>query len=361
MRAATLLIAVLGLFGCSRSPLLDKPLVPPAIQASLAANGTADGRARFREIFCAVEAARRGSAPAECDRLVLRLPGETSPAGGPVDLSAPRRPTRVIVVPGLYNECVKNLVTPFSDALPELERQGYRTQVLWVNGTSSTAHNARQIRDAVRAVPPEDTIILVGHSKGVPDSLEALATYPEVGERVGALVSVAGSVGGSPLGDDPGALYGALLRLVEWRCKGGDGGGRDSLKRRERAGFVSDALARGALPARVAYVSVVALADPERMAALLKPGYRRLAKIDPSNDGQVLASDAIVPLGTLAGYVRADHWAIALPFSSTSPVLAATLIRHNAFPRAILLEALVRMATEEMSRRVTASPGRVRA
>jgi hypothetical protein len=55
-----------------------------------------------------------------------------------------------------------------------------------------------------------------------------------------------------------------------------------------------------------------------------------------------------MPGATLLGYVRGDHWAIALPFSRTSSALEAMLIERNAFPREVLLEAIVRRVEESL-------------
>jgi hypothetical protein len=50
----------------------------------------------------------------------------------------------------------------------------------------------------------------------------------------------------------------------------------------------------------------------------------------------------------LLGFLRADHWALAVPFSRHAGALPfnATLVDHNAFPREVLLEAIVRFVEE---------------
>ena len=58
--------------------------------------------------------------------------------------------------------------------------------------------------------------------------------------------------------------------------------------------------------------------------------------------------DALIPGSTLLGYVNADHWAIAMPISREMPLVAETLIDRNAFPREVLLEAIVRFIEESM-------------
>jgi pimeloyl-ACP methyl ester carboxylesterase len=252
------------------------------------------------------------------------------------------------VVPGFLNECFIHLASPFSDGLVFLERQGYRTGVIRVSAMSSSAHNARQIRDAIVPLSDgtgPDRAILVGHSKGAVDILEALTIYPELVPRVAAVVSVAGVIMGSPLADSLSSFGNRLLRRLDVAaCDPGDGQGIKSLRRAERLSFLS----RVTLPASVRYVSLGAIPMPDEVTPLLRSGWERLASIDPLNDGQVFSSDAVIPGSLLAGFVRADHWAVALPFSRTSPKLAATVIRHNEFPREILLESLIRLVEESL-------------
>ena len=81
---------------------------------------------------------------------------------------------------------------------------------------------------------------------------------------------------------------------------------------------------------------------------MLRDGYDKLATIDPRNDSQVIFTDAIIPSGTLLGYAQADHWAIAMPVTIDLPGTAATLITRNAFPREVLLEAIIRFVEESL-------------
>jgi hypothetical protein len=133
-------------------------------------------------------------------------------------------------------------------------------------------------------------------------------------------------------------------------CAPGDGGGIESLRRSTRRRW----LRRHTLPSSTRCFSLVALPEPERVSAILRPGHRHLAAIDPANDGQVLWTDAIIPGSTLLGYANADHWAVALPIVRGVPArlqaLAATLVDRNAFPREVLLEAVVRQVEEELAR-----------
>ena len=78
----------------------------------------------------------------------------------------------------------------------------------------------RQIRDAIMAMQAETgapRLVLVGYSKGAPDILEAVVKYPEIRNRVAAVVSAAGAIGGSPLANDSEQDQAELLRLFSRR------------------------------------------------------------------------------------------------------------------------------------------------
>jgi hypothetical protein len=338
-------------------PPRDPLPAPPA--------GVADGRGRFREIYHAVREDHGRLLPDDlpCDEALRPAPDEPPPTGRPVRLGPAAAPLRVLVVPGLYGECVADLVTPFAGALEHLEEaHGYRAGLLPVSGRSSSARNAAQIRDFLAASPPEpgEKLVLVGYSKGVCDALEAVVGYKSVRRRVDAVVGVAGAVGGSALAEGIPEPLGALVSRADLPgCDAGDGLGVESLRHSTRR----DWLARHALPRSVRYFSLVALPEPERVSAILRPGHRRIADVDPRNDGQVVWADALIPAGTFLGYANADHWAVALPIVRGVPpglqAAAAAVLDRNAFPREVLLEAVVRYV-EELAR-PDPSPPRPRA
>jgi len=189
---------------------------------------------------------------------------------------------------------------------------------------------------------PGQRLLVVAHSKGAVDTLEALVAYPELGPRVAALVSIAGAINGSPLIEALDHTSAAILQHVTLAdCAGGDGGALESLRPAARMRF----LATARLPTAVQYFSLVGIVDEAGTSWPLRPRWRRLAEIDPRNDGQVLWTDAVIPGSKLLGYVRADHLAIALPFGRTPNWLGAVL-DHNAFPREVMLEAIVRTVEE---------------
>jgi hypothetical protein len=322
---------------------------PPVVLTPLSFANVTDGRARFREIYCAIRADHGVRLPEDlpCDDALVRLPGEPQETGRPVNLTGVPRSLRVVVVPGIFEECIRKYVRTLSDALAHLETHGWRTGFIPVSGRSGTAHNASQIRDFVLGLSlvADERVLLVAYSKGAADTLEALDRYPEILPRVAAMVSVAGAIGGSPLADGYVDLYDHLLRdLAVTNCPSGDGQGVASITRAAR----QTSLARRPPPASVRYFSVAGIPGPQRISRALRPFYEQLAYLDPRNDGQVIFFDAIIPAGTLLGFLRADHWALAVPFSRNAGALpfSATLVDHNAFPREVLLEAIVRFVEE---------------
>ena len=73
--------------------------------------------------------------------------------------------------------------------------------------------------------------MLIGYSKGAPDILEAVVTYPEIRSRVAAVVSAAGAVGGSALANDAKQYQADMLRHFPGStCQSGDGGAVESLR-----------------------------------------------------------------------------------------------------------------------------------
>jgi hypothetical protein len=65
--------------------------------------------------------------------------------------------------------------------------------------------------------------------------------------------------------------------------------------------------------------------------------------IDPRNDGQVLADDALLPGSTLLAEPQADHWALALPFER-HPQAWLRAMAAPPYPREALFRALVKTA-----------------
>lgn len=311
---------------------------------------TADQRGRFREIICTINegSGRRFPEHRTCGEILHRFLDEPPGSDRAVNLRTAQSKLHIAVVAGLGAECFSGLVQPFQFALEHLRSLGYRTTYIKVDGLSSSANNGRQIRDAVLDIDLDTTnerLILVGYSKGTPDIIEGLVAYPELQEHVAAVISIAGAVNGSPLSNDaPEWMLSLLEYLPGSQCEEGDGGAIESLKPSTRRRFT----AIHKLPEGIRYYSLGTFARREQISTLLRGSYDKLSEIDPRNDGQMLFYDQIIPGGALLGFVKSDHWAVALPVSREHPNLAAHLVDRNAFPREIVLEAVVRHVEEQL-------------
>jgi pimeloyl-ACP methyl ester carboxylesterase len=340
----------LFLAGCSCKPLQHYSLdTPPLTLTPISLTNSEDGRGRFREIYCDVQRDHGATLPHDrlCEEVIVRLQNEPEATGKPVWLGQARLKLRILVVSGIYSECINHITNAYSYALKNLERYGYRTGDLRVSGRSSSTYNATQIRDALMTIDllPDEKVVLVGYSKGAPDILEAVAAYPDILPKLAAVVSVAGAIGGSPLAGMISQPYEQLLtRLSVSQCLPGVGDPLESLKPSTRRVWLS----RNTLPKSVKYFSLSTFAGKDDISEFLRPTYDRLALIDPRNDSQLIYYDQIIPGATLLGYVKADHWAVAMPFSEDIPLLSSVLLDKNKFPREVLLEAVIRFVEEKL-------------
>jgi hypothetical protein len=189
-------------------------------------------------------------------------------------------------------------------------------------------------------------LVLLGYSKGTPDILEAIAAFPDLQQRVAAVVSVAGAVGGSPLANyATQSMMNLLQYFPEAECDLGDEGALESLKPEVRKRW----LANHSLPDSIRYYSVITYPKEDQVSSLLKYTYKKLSQVDSRNDSQVIFYDQVIPGSMLLGYLNADHWAIAVPFNRDHPFISSSFLDKNAFPREVLLEAIVRFVEEDLN------------
>ena len=343
------LVASLACGGCATKPLVPYAAdTPPLVLAPAAQAGVQDERARFREIYCAVLEAHGRALPdyRPCDEGLARVGTEPAGAGKRVDLGTSKRRLVAAVVPGIGYTCFEQWLDPPGTVAAHVRQYGYDAMVMKVDALSGTRTNARQIRDAIMARDAgAPGLVLIGYSKGAPDILEAVVTYPEIRSRVAAVVSAAGAVGGSALANDAEQYQADLLRHFPGaNCGSGDGGAVESLRPAIRQAW----LAQNRLPSDVRYYSLATFPQPERISSILKTSYDKLARIDARNDSQVIFYDQIIPGSTLVGYLNADHWALAVPIARRHPTIGSMFVTQNAYPREALLEALLRFVEEDL-------------
>lgn len=343
--------ACLAVSACA-SPLIPYSTdTPPLVLVPASQAGVQDRRGRFREIYCAVLEARAKEVPDHrpCEEALSRVGTEPEGTGKPVDLGPSKRGLVAALVPGIGYACFEKWLETPGTTKKHVSQFGFDVEIVSLDALSSSAHNAKELRDAVMAMPsPEGAprLVLVGYSKGAPDILEAVVGYPEIWPRIAAVVSVAGAVGGSPLANDAEQYQADLLQHFPGStCKPGDGGGVDSLRTGTRRAW----LAAHPLPRELHYYSFVTFPKPERISSILERSYDKLSLIDARNDSQLIFYDEVIPGSVLGGYVNADHWAIAVPVARSHTTIGALFVTQNAYPREALMEAILRFIEEDLA------------
>ena len=271
--------------------------------------------------------------------------------------------TSILMIPGMFGDCVDTQSVPFGDGLTRTRERStveayaqyadlglLGIRLLQLPGRVSSATNGALIAQALRSEAARagvQRIVLIGYSKGTADAMEALAQLQATGgipPAVKALVSVAGLVMGTPIADRFERWYEAVSPLVQpLDCSPSDGRDLASVTRRERGNW----LAANPLPAGLRYYSITAHAGREEIAPLLRPVFDQLSAFDARNDGQLLASDAILPRSALLAEARADHWDVALPRDRHPNALMRSLSTGRAYPREALFRAIVQWVVGE--------------
>lgn len=352
--ALFLLPTLFLLVACASKPL--NPWTtdsPPLALVPVADAGVDDQRGRFREIYCEVLESRGEEWPdyRPCDEALTRVAGEPPGSGKPVDLGISEQKLLALIVPGVGWECIEAWLE-IDESVDDLLRGfGFQAELLKVDGLSGTEHNALQIRDAIAALPAEFDdipILLIGYSKGAPDILQAIVDYPEITERVVAVISASGAIGGSPLANaaDQKDLN-IIRRFPGGNCSEGDGGAVNSLRPGVRRSWLAD----NKLPDDIAYYSLVTYPNPDRISSVLGTTYRKLSQVDARNDSQLIYYDQVIPGSTLMGFLNADHWAVAVPIARSHSFIGSTFVDKNDYPREALVEAVIRFVHEDLKRR----------
>jgi hypothetical protein len=92
--------------------------------------------------------------------------------------------------------------------------------------------------------------------------------------------------------------------------------------------------------------TLVAVSDRRNTSKALLHTWFLLSFYGSRQDGQLLAADGVLSGAKDLGAARADHVAVAQSFERT--VGASAMFDHGRYPRAALLEALVRFVISDL-------------
>jgi hypothetical protein len=295
-----------------------------------------DDRGTFSSLFCSILDRTGQAGENECADYLWQLKPERAPTTTHFETPDWSK-LHILIIPGAFGECVAEFASPFHLELGKLS--GLTFDIVATEGRSGTLRNAALIREyfAAHSFAPERKMAVVAYSKGVSDMLQALVDEPDIANRMHALISVSGSIIGSPIADKMEDTYASWVGSKTIAgCDPGDGKVVSALTRGERIAF----LIQNPLPSSVDYYSVGSYANRKNISTALKSSHRFLSRIDPRNDGQLLMTDVVIPGSTLLGFVNADHWAVTLDLAEL-PGLAGLVSNRNEYPRGVLLEAML--------------------
>jgi hypothetical protein len=251
---------------------------------------------------------------------------------------------RLLVVPGFLSACASGQGA-FEQARQHLLVQhGVDAQYQQVPD-DSCENNGKRLANYLRKQANGKKYIVVGHSKGAAD-LQVALQEPGVATLVAAFISVAGAVGGSHIADLPRApvLIDGLEESL--KCSGKLGLALQSLGTKARQAFNTS----HPNPPVPSY-SLVAVSGPLKTSLALVPTWWALdtsgtaAHMPTEQDGLLIAVEGILPGAKNLGAARADHVAVAHDFKGTAFSL---VFNHGDFPRAALLEALLRFVVADL-------------
>lgn len=268
-----------------------------------------------------------------------------TPAKNEVPLPEISTQYRILIVPGFMSACASS-APAFQEGVDHLTKQHNLVVERMDIPNDSSEENGKRIADYIKQHMLGDSrkYIVVGYSKGAPDTLTMLAQDKDAAASVAAFVSVAGAVGGSPIVDSAPASISRYTQQIQFgKCQGDVAAAVNSLRRDVRQAF----LASHPDPGVPAY-SLVAISDKTNTSKALLQSWQLMQVYDTREDSQLTAGDATVPGSKYLGAAKCDHLAVALPFEKSSDASIKKVIDHGHYPRATLLESLVRFVVQDL-------------
>lgn len=302
------------------------------------------------------------------------------------DSRLPPGPTRapeatLVFCPGFINGLLP--VHAFADSFQQLQdAQGWHIVSADAHPVRDCASNVEDLHTAVvqgygywpspkhakqrRAM--QDSVILLGYSKGSPDILHLLAEHPELKDRVKAVFTWAGAMGGSfsadkiyesvrslPVQELPKRLHDLLMLLTFGQAQQGAFrrlqeydvlGGIRALTTTEREAFLAE---QGTLldSLNVPFFNVTAATRLLEVPTIQMADWRALSAYCPDNDMQVTQAQAKLdlPMATHVATLHGHHWDVAYPAFPRALRLASPNLDHP-FPRTAAMMACGQLCME---------------
>lgn len=301
-----------------------------------------DQSSTFSSVFCSVLRDKNpdGGDWGDCAQWFSPI----EPSSNPVSLEGLPNKYRVLIVPGLMNTCFRG-APPYKEGQEYLKKAyGISVEMLPLPNDSVEA-NAAKLGEYLRGKMKEDPrkYIVIGYSKGAPDFQVALVKEAGVKEATAAFISVAGAVGGSVIADSvPDMADQWVNRYSLPGCEGNLAEGFKSIGVKARRLFLTS-YPHPPVPA----YSIAAISNAENTSAMLKQTKPLLDSVSRKNDSQLTEGDQIVPESKFLGTALADHFAVALPFETSTESIKSQ-IDKNHYPRSALLEAIIRFVAKDL-------------
>jgi hypothetical protein len=335
-RNLSLIVVAIGLLtGCASGPLPVAPVMP----ATLVPVDAEHNRVKdFARVFCSTLTHLKTNAGRSWGRCEQYLEVAEAPAEQGEIVSS----YRFLLVGGFGGDCFRD-VRAFSTSIAHLH-EAHRLDVEYfaVPPFGPSSENGRSIArhiDEEFVADPAHRYVLIGYSKGAADLLEALRMLDAPKTKVAAIVTIAGTIGGTWVPEDFGTLMQPTQPWVAPGCPVNIRDGLQSLPRDVRQRFLRET------PVPVPAYSITASSGLESTSKALRASWRRLSVYAVEQDGQMIGWEAVLPNATYLGAARADHWAIALPFEESATSFKD--IDRNHFPRDALLESIVRFVSAD--------------
>lgn len=321
-----------------------------------------DSSPAFAQVFCNVLKNEPIPGDRGSDCSAFMTPAAQPGGAPPVEITSAYR---LLLVPGYMDACFTGDIATFNDAVAHLTIVHKVTvDIAPTIGLGGSVDNAKLITDFVNTKFTDDKrpYIALGYSKGAPDLMEAFAASQDAGQdlnkKIVGFITYAGVVSGSYLADKPALLNELIVLMTKGldikTCGKDDGKGVESMSHKTRQAFLRRYPNQFVPTYALAASSVSTDQDFDSTSKILLSSWQQVAAAAPNiaEDSRMTDPDARATYATYLGLALADHWAIGTPFENERDPLVKPFvneyINHNRFPRAAMIESLLRFVVADL-------------